>query len=594
MGENLNNNKQSTMKEPNKKEPSAKTKKKKAKIAVICLCSICVILLGLQIYAATNGYGNVFFMIRDWTTTKTATGEDEVFKEEKTSVEELDVNSELVKKLYEYILKDNDGSELIAYQNKKVTKDNLGNNVILMTVFENMSNEYADEVKKENRNGIEATHYYFDKDKVEKKAMELFGKDVKVQHQNCSYNLAEEIIYKDGKYDRYKFQGGGDYIWSDSTEKIVKVEEDENGLYIYDEYVHIIRHPDNSNEYDIYNASDRKVKLASNVKLEKLIGNDYNKDQILKNAKEITNNKIITFKHTFIKNSDGNYYWYSTEPIKEDSNTSETTNTDNNNDKDLDFFEKNTNIQYDNDLTNSQNGKAAIVKTGEEILKTTQNDGYYTYTDMWNNSYNIKKIKDVKSEFTHLGKDKQSALYKCTIYYIDNNNKDKSFDVAVIVSKDAEGGILGTYDSYTGSTRFTRWVGLYDEGNTENTQLEPDNYSEEVMKDEKETKDYLGVWKVKKAYRDTKEVNLQEIYGTSVKYGVGNLSMNMDGTFTDKIAPLYESEDSRAGKYMINENEIVLKYNNGSSRNISYSSGDKVITYNVFDNYYLVMEKQGE
>ncbi|MBO4293584.1 MAG: hypothetical protein J5881_04280 [Clostridia bacterium] len=103
---------------------------------------------------------------------------------------------------------------------------------------------------------------------------------------------------------------------------------------------------------------------------------------------------------------------------------------------------------------------------------------------MWNNSYNIKKIKDVKSEFTHLGKDKQSALYKCTIYYIDNNNKDKSFDVAVMVSKDSEGGILGTYDSYTGSTRFTRWVGLYDEGNTENSQLEPDNYAEEVMKDD--------------------------------------------------------------------------------------------------------------
>lgn len=366
MEENLNNNQQPPMQEPKKQDIGSKTKKKKAKIAVITLSTIIVLVLGLQIYAATNGYGNIFFMIRDWTTSKNASGEDEVFKEGK--IEELN----------------------------------------------------------------------------------------------------------------------------------------------------------------------------------------------------------------------------------EESNTSKTTNTNNNNDTDADFFEKNANIQYNNDLTNSINGKAAIIKSGEEELKTTQNNGYYTYTDMWNNSYNIKKIKDVKSEFTQLGKDKQSALYKCTIYYIDNNNQDKNFDVAVIVSKDAEGGILGKYDSYTGSTRYTRWVGLYEEGNTENNQLEPDNYAEEVMKYEKETKGYLGVWKVKKAYNDTKEVSLQEIYGTSVKYGVGNLSINTDGTFTDKIAPVHESEDSRAGKYMINDNEIVLKYNNGNSRSISYNSVDKVITYNVFDKYYLVMEKQGK
>ena len=115
MEENLNNNQKPTMQESKKQEPNAKTKKKKAKIAVITLSTIVVLLLGLQIYAATNGYGNVFFMIRDWTTSKNASGENEVFKEEKieekTAVEELDVNGELVKNLYKYILKDNDGSE---------------------------------------------------------------------------------------------------------------------------------------------------------------------------------------------------------------------------------------------------------------------------------------------------------------------------------------------------------------------------------------------------------------------------------------------------------------------------------------------------
>lgn len=164
---------------------------------------------------------------------------------------------------------------------------------------------------------------------------------------------------------------------------------------------------------------------------------------------------------------------------KEENKTSQKTKVD----EEKSFFEKKSYESFKDDLKNAENGKISIAKAGEDSLKTTQHDGYYTYTDMWNNSYNIKKITDVKSEFSQLGKDKKSALYKCTIYYIDNNDQKKSFDVAVIVSKEEqESGIIGTFNSYTGSTSFTRWAGLYEE--TQEQQLEPDNYAEEVMKDE--------------------------------------------------------------------------------------------------------------
>ena len=71
-------------KDTNKTELSEKTKVRKAKIAVISLIAIVVLLLGLQVYASTNGYGNVFFMIRNLITTGNPAGvtnKDEIFSD---------------------------------------------------------------------------------------------------------------------------------------------------------------------------------------------------------------------------------------------------------------------------------------------------------------------------------------------------------------------------------------------------------------------------------------------------------------------------------------------------------------------------------
>ena len=465
MEENLNNNQQPPMQEPKKQDIGSKTKKKKAKIAVITLSTIIVLVLGLQIYAATNGYGNIFFMIRDWTTSKNASGEDEVFKEGKTTIEELDVNSSMVKNLYEYIPAFNENRIRVnAYQNKKITKNDLDNKYLLAYAFKNL--ELKDSEKTTTmQNGQPLDGWYsFEASKLQDKAKEMYGTEIENEDFEIGYGAG--CTYKNQKYSYSSGGGSGEYMTN--IKNIEKAYQENDLLFIEDKYIAI---KENGDKAALYKASN------SNIELETIdLSNYTDEDTLSKYIMKKHSNKMISFKHTFKKNSDGNYYWYSTEPLEEIKEEANTTN----NDTDADFFEKNANIQYNNDLTNSINGKAAIIKSGEEELKTTQNNGYYTYTDMWNNSYNIKKIKDVKSEFTQLGKDKQSALYKCTIYYIDNNNQDKNFDVAVIVSKDAEGGILGTYDSYTGSTRYTRWVGLYDEGNTENNQLEPDNYAEMV------------------------------------------------------------------------------------------------------------------
>lgn len=80
MEENFNNENETKKPElNNKQEPNVKKKRKKAKIAVITLSTVIVLFLGLQVYASVNGYGNVFFMIKNIFTTGNPAGKEEIF-----------------------------------------------------------------------------------------------------------------------------------------------------------------------------------------------------------------------------------------------------------------------------------------------------------------------------------------------------------------------------------------------------------------------------------------------------------------------------------------------------------------------------------
>lgn len=121
------------------------------------------------------------------------------------------------------------------------------------------------------------------------------------------------------------------------------------------------------------------------------------------------------------------------------------------------YFEHNKNLEYSSNPKDSINGKVAIIKMGEEEFQTKKQDGYYTYTDNFGNSYNIKEIINITSEYVTTGNDGWANLFKAVIEYIDNNNKKKSFDTAVIIPKKVEEAyIYGPYENYTGTTAFVR------------------------------------------------------------------------------------------------------------------------------------------
>lgn len=193
-------------------------------------------------------------------------------------LETLDISSDLVQKLYNYILKKSDYEENLVYLDKKVTNETIDNKLKLMTVFTNL--EYSDiyETTTENEYGMSITHTLFKNESVEKKAKEIFGPSVSIVHESCPIYFTEAIDYKNGIYDCYSYQGGGITPWESSSFELKKAEQQENEIYIYDTYTHV--HED------------------------------------LENIEKTTTNKGF-YKHTFKKNPDGSYYWYCTEPIDE-------------------------------------------------------------------------------------------------------------------------------------------------------------------------------------------------------------------------------------------------------------------------------------
>lgn len=233
----------------------------------------------------------------------------------------LNIESSEVKQLYNYIMKVNTNQEKLVYRNTKVTEKDLNNQLKLITIFKNVSKNDVSETKSvTDEYGYTTEHTYYKKEKIENIAKKIFGNNVSITHESCEAYLTQAIDFKNGEYDCYEYQGGGDTPWEMSTSEIISAEQKGNELYIYDKYVHIYGNASSSN-YDIYDSSDKSLKIAENVSLNKIVNNassssgTYSSKAIINNLETITNNKIKTFKHTFKKNSDGTYYWYSSEPI---------------------------------------------------------------------------------------------------------------------------------------------------------------------------------------------------------------------------------------------------------------------------------------
>ena len=99
-----------------------------------------------------------------------------------------------------------------------------------------------------------------------------------------------------------------------------------------------------------------------------------------------------------------------------------------------------------------------------------------------------------------------------------------------------------------------------------------------------------GTWTVDTAYAKDKDGNkedvpLQEIYGTSVSYGCGDLILKEDGTFTEDLAPVSEYDTPSSGTYEVSKGtEVKLYYEEHflHSEIVIYDKEKDSIDLNVF------------
>ncbi len=245
--------------------------------------------------------------------TNTNTNQKETTNEvepEESNKKELSTNSSIVKEIYDYIpaidedLYDENPITLPnAYQTKKVTYDDLNSKLLLANAFFKSNKDMSSDIY---MNDIES-------EKVTDFALKYYNEEI----EPVSFTMGSiSLIYENGMYG---FANGGyTGVYASHIRNIEEAYEENDELYIIDTYLMNISKfgdiqvDDKSVTFEIYDSSERKKTVAEEDiedadKIEDK--NEYISEKYSEKSKK--------YKHTFKKNDDGEYYWYSSEPLDE-------------------------------------------------------------------------------------------------------------------------------------------------------------------------------------------------------------------------------------------------------------------------------------
>ncbi len=245
---------------------------------------------------------------------------DEDSEQDKTPVENIDskpelkITDEIVVQAYDNIpVIDGYTTMKNAYQNIKVDEDVIDNKILLAFAFTKTTftkdNTYVvpGYDKKYVENSVMDGWFAFDSDVIQDTAKKLYGRQV--FNETVEIFTGETITFEN-KFYKYTFGVTGD-VSVNNVRNIEKVYEDEEYMYIEDTYVVLVT--------DI---SKKKAALYSYSGIQdKILDLDYKEYVDLNMVEEkikITSkykDKMKKYKHTFKKDTEGNYYWISTEPI---------------------------------------------------------------------------------------------------------------------------------------------------------------------------------------------------------------------------------------------------------------------------------------
>lgn len=306
----------------------------KVRLSTVILIFIVIILVGIIILLAT--YNGNLKLDNEKTNVqaesyKNNDDENNQANNENTDTKNLSINNNLVKELYSEIpsigaikFDGKNETSYSVYQNKNITMQNLDNMYILYFVAKNKLNiKYEDKQDFSAEETLDKTGgswYSFDANILQNRIKELYGDNTNIKNQSFGY-YGEEWGYKENenKY-YYSVGGGGSGTGTYDVSKLISAEQKDNEIDLYSKYI----------AYDIVDEENQKsIALYSDItKIEKLKDCDFNEyvdnvysnqssdiksteDYILKNDE----NLMKTYKHVFKADKDGNYHWYSSEPV---------------------------------------------------------------------------------------------------------------------------------------------------------------------------------------------------------------------------------------------------------------------------------------
>lgn len=145
-------------------------------------------------------------------------------------IQNIDTNTELIQKLNSYIPAIDYKIEKNAYQEKKVTLNELKNDFILRVAFTKLTLKDEDKKKISDEYDLDTGWYAFDANILQNKVKELYGKNANVPNQDFDDGAGLACNYKDGKYN--VGSGGGTGEGLIQVSKMIEAYSQNNEIYI--------------------------------------------------------------------------------------------------------------------------------------------------------------------------------------------------------------------------------------------------------------------------------------------------------------------------------------------------------------------------
>lgn len=227
---------------------------------------------------------------------------------------DLDINSGLVLNTYSLIpAYSSNMISLNAYQDKKVTIDDLDNKYLLAALYKALDDSLnTDNIEVLNGDFINDrlnSSFKFSSNLIDKYMLRSYGKIL--NYESFYIDKTKRLDYSEGYYTYINEGTSNEY--GAIIRKIDKAYEDFEYMYIEDSFLYytVIK---NNDLYENHLYSESNMINEIEIK-ENYFSTDLTAGEVLDYIKEYYQDDMGHYKHIFKKNDDGSFYWVSSEKM---------------------------------------------------------------------------------------------------------------------------------------------------------------------------------------------------------------------------------------------------------------------------------------